>query len=354
MDDGNEDNVTLGAANESGQYSNADISNRLHLSLVRTVYTSGIDITPSTAETLFGIAASEVQASMRQASDLHRRLCDQVLQSHFKVPANVFAKSCPTCDEMATEKMDPEFVPRYPKGWELVACRRHASALKTSSPNSKDFLVGGVAEARTKAATRYYSARRSTLHADKAAEKKAAAAAAAAAAETGAPSPTPNTPSTSPPPTSAEKDPCPICVEGTPNLTLDCSHSFCTPCLTTWQQNFSDQKLTAWVQSSDTIQRCYPILAANLKSRFTCPMCRTWLQYTHQSRRKRKLQNRVMRGEEIAEGEVGSARSRRGGREGRKRRAKMARMSRMARAEREEAGDGCPDAPAGMPVVQRL
>lgn len=52
-----------------------------------------------------------------------------------------------------------------------------------------------------------------------------------------------------------------------------------------------------------------------------------------------------------------SARSRRGGREGRNRRAKMtriARMSRMARAEREEAGDDCLEAPASMPVVQRL
>ena len=57
-----------------------------------------------------------------------------------------------------------------------------------------------------------------------------------------------------------------------------------------------------------------------------------------------------MRGEEIEEGEVESARLRRGGREGRKRRARMERESKRRRGEPEEQ---CQDAPASMPMVQR-
>ena len=72
------------------------------------------------------------------------------------------------------------------------------------------------------------------------------------------------------------------------------------------------------------------------------------MQYTHQSRRKRKLRNKVIRGEDLEEGEVESARLRRGGREGRKRRA------RMERERHREAADGCQEAPASMPVVQRI
>lgn len=356
MDNRNEADVTLGATNDTASTSNdSSTEARHHLNSIRTGYTPETNTTGTTFGSAFDAA---VAASRRHMADLDRRLYDHALQGYYTVPSNVFAKSCPTCDEIAMEKTDTDFVPRYPVGWELVACRRHAAALKTSQ-SGKEFRVGGVPEARSKAARRYYCQRRIALDAEKTAEKNIATATAAAATtttETAAPATTtpsaqvssPNTSLTPPPPdtTTAEKDPCPICVEGTPNLTLDCTHSFCTPCLTTWQQNSTDSKLSSWVQNNEVIQRCYPILVANLKSRFTCPMCRTWLQYTHQSRRKRKLRNKVMRGEEIEEGEVESARLRRGGREGRKRRARMER-------ERHREGDVCQEAPASMPVVQR-
>lgn len=64
-----------------------------------------------------------------------------------------------------------------------------------------------------------------------------------------------------------------------------------------------------------TLPTLYPILNAHVKSRFTCPMCRTYLQHTKQSRRAKKLHNKRSRGEELNL----SARGRRGGQGRRKR-----------------------------------
>jgi hypothetical protein len=325
-------------------------------------------------------------------------------EGNYPVPASVFAKSCPTCDEIAMEIMDPYFTARYPKGWSLVACRKHASALK-SDKTARDVFIGGVPESRAHSAIRYYS-RRATQEAEKAAAKQDAMVDAAldllstellvtsdplsappstptseitllAPVPSSTPTSTPYTLSapappstptsdntlfpptstpytllvpstpeaiaTPPPTTTAEKDPCPICVEGTPDLTLDCGHHFCNPCLTHWQQGFSDEKLSTWVSSSAILRMCFPILEANLKSRFTCPMCRTYLQHTKQSRRKRKMHNRMSRGEHW---EQGGARTRRGGVGARARRERE-------RMEREEAEDLCDEAAFRMPVVYR-
>jgi hypothetical protein len=296
------------------------------------------------ADSIFGMSANNDDATV-----------EEILESRYTVPSSVFAESCPTCDEMAMDFIDPSFAPRYPKSWELVACRRHAGALK-SSVDDRQVLVGGVPEARKNSAMRYYS-RRMTQEMEKAAEKRAAAAAVESStsgntpSETStcahipsAPPPSPNiSGKTTPTTTAAETDPCPICVEDKPNLTLDCGHSFCNPCLTTWQQGFSDEKLIAWVNSSSLILRCYPILSANLKSRFTCPMCRTYLQHTRQSRRKRKMHNQMLRGEDWT---GNSARVRRGGVGGRASRARR-------RIEMEEAEDICDEAAFRMPVVYR-
>jgi hypothetical protein len=258
------------------------------------------------------------------------------------VPSSIFAESCPACDAIAMDIMDPDYAPSYPKGWLLVACRRHAVVLESNS--DRQAFVGGVLETRNTATMRYNS---------RVAEKKAAAAAIESSSSTctsthpipSAPPPSPNTSGTSTPTTlsSAEKDPCPICVEDKPNLVLDCGHSFCKPCLTTWQQNCSDQKLIVWINSTPDILANYPILEANIKSRFTCPMCRTYLQYTKQSRRKRKMHNRMSRGEDWTEG---SARVRRGGAGGRALRERR-------RLEREDAEDICDEATFRMPVVFR-
>jgi hypothetical protein len=303
----------------------------------------------------------------------------QAFEGNYPVPSTVFAESCPTCDEIAMEIMDPYFTARYPKGWSLVACRKHASALK-SDKTARDVFIGGVPESRAHSALRYYS-RRAAQKAGKVAEKPGAMFDAAMdllsmellytsdplSAPPSTPTHNPYTPSapalpstptpedtlsappsaseaitTPPPTTTAEKDPSPICVEGTPDLTLDCGHHFCTPCLTHWQQGFSDEKLSTWVSSSAILRMCFPILEANLKSRFTCPMCRTYAQHTKQSRRKRKMHNRMSRGE----GWEQSARTRRGGVGGRARRERE-------RMEREDAEDLCDEASFRMPVVYR-
>jgi hypothetical protein len=264
---------------------------------------------------------------------------DIMLPASDTVPSSIFAESCPACDEIAMDIMDPDSAPSYPKGWVLVACRRHAVVSESNS--ERQHFVGGVLERRNTAAMRYLS---------RVAEKKAAATAAIESSSSTCSStlPVPSAPSSSPNTTrtalsSVEKDPCPICVEENPNLVLDCGHSFCKPCLTTWQQNCSDQKLIVWVNSTLNIRSDYPILEANIKSRFTCPMCRTYLQYTKQSRRKRKMHNRMSRGEGWTEG---SARTRRGGAGGRALRERR-------RLEREEAEDICDEATFRMPVVYR-
>jgi hypothetical protein len=313
------------------------------------IYNIPSELDTTYADSIFGMSANNDDYTV-----------EEILESRYTVPSSVFAESCPACDEMAMDFIDPSFAPRYPKGWELVACRRHAGALK-SSADERQVLVGGVPETRKNCAMRYY-ARRMTQEVEKAAEKRAAAAAVESSSSTCTDTPsavesistrahTPSAPpsspdisgTTTPTTTTAETDPCPICVEDKPNLTLDCGHSFCNPCLTTWQQGFSDEKLIAWVNSSSLILRCYPILSANLKSRFTCPMCRTYLQHTQQSRRKRKMHNQMLRGEDWTEN---SARVRRGGVGGRTSRARR-------RMEMEEAEDICDEATFRMPVVYR-
>jgi hypothetical protein len=310
--------------------------NHLNTGVTSRIYNMPSELDTTYADSIFGMSANNDDYTV-----------EEILESRYTVPSSVFAESCPACDEMAMDFIDPSFAPRYPKGWELVACRRHAGALK-SSVDDRQVLVGGVPEARKNCAMRYY-ARRMTQEVEKAAEKRAAAAAVESSSSTctDTPSAPPSSPNisgtTTPTTTAAETDPCPICVEDKPNLTLDCGHSFCNPCLTTWQQGFSDEKLIAWVNSSSLILRCYPILSANLKSRFTCPMCRTYLQHTQQSRRKRKMHNKILRGEDWTET---SARVRRGGVGGRASRARR-------RIEMEEAEDLCDEAAFRMPVVYR-
>jgi hypothetical protein len=292
------------------------------------------------------VNSSTGPASFHSSVDLlssHRERIAQ-LADGYKVPSTVFAESCPACDEIAMDNLDSSFVPRYPQGWTLVACRRHAPALK-ADVDHRHVFVGGIPEAKSASATRYDS---------RAAEKKAATAAIESSSSTctnthsapSAPSPSPDSNGTVTPTTTtcAEKDPCPICVEEKPNLTLDCGHSFCNPCLTTWQQNFTDEKLDNWLQSSNILLQSYPILQANIKSRFTCPMCRTYLQHTKQSRRKRKMHNAMIRGEDWTEG---SARTRRGGAGG------NALIERTRQEQDEDAMDICDEAPSRMPVVYR-
>jgi hypothetical protein len=260
------------------------------------------------------------------------------------IPSSIFAESYPACDAIAMDIMDPDHAPSYPKGWVLVACRRHAVVSESNSDRQQ--FVGGVLETRNTAAMRYLS---------RVAKKKAAAATAAIESSSStctsthpvpsAPPSSPNTSGTSTPTTTscAEKVPCPICVEDKPDLVLDCGHSFCKPCLVTWQQNCSDQKLIVWVNSTPNVRSDYPILEANIKSRFTCPMCRTYLQYTKQSRRKRKMHNKMSRGEAWTEGSARVRRGCAGGRALRKRR----------RLEREEADDICDEATFRMLGVYR-
>jgi hypothetical protein len=285
-------------------------------------------------------------SSLRRMSYTYTRVDDfvgEIPEGRYTVPSSVFAESCVVCDEQAMDVVDPSFVPRYPKGWELVACRRHAGALKSTVDDGEVF-VGGVAEARKSSALRYYT-RRNYLEAEKkAAEKKATATTDSTSPTTPPPSPNTSCSSTSSSHAAARKDPCPICVEDQPTLTLDCTHSFCVPCLTTWQQNYLDTHLSTWLHTTPLILHCYPILSAHLKSRFTCPMCRKHLQYTHQSRRKRKMQNKRARGEE--DWMQGSARTRRGGVGGRPSRERR-------RREREEAEDLCDEAAFRMPDVYR-
>jgi hypothetical protein len=318
----------------------------LDMGVTSRIYNMPSELDTTYADSIFGMSANNDESTV-----------EEILESRYTVPSSVFAESCPACDEMAMDFIDPSFAPRYPKGWELVACRRHAGALK-SSVDDRQVLVGGVPEARKNCAMRYYS-RRMTQEMEKAAAAAAAVELASltctdtsSAVESTStcahtPSAPPSSPNisgtTTPTTTTAETDPCPICVEDKPNLTLDCGHSFCNPCLTTWQQGFSDEKLITWVNSSSLILRCYPILSANLKSRFTCPMCRTYLQHTRQSRRKRKMHNQMLRGEDWTES---SARVRRGGVGGRASRARR-------RLEMEEAEDFCDEAAFRMPVLYR-
>lgn len=267
---------------------------------------------------------------------------------HYTVPANMFAESCPSCDEIAVENVEEGFVARYPRGWLLVACKRHAQMLKASG-NGKHICVGGQPELRSKAAYRFQE-RELKPKEQKAAEKRAATVAISPSAGDKTPSTPPSTPassSTTTPTNPAQKDPCPICVDSIPNLRLDCNHSFCKPCLTHWQQNFTDQPLSDWITSTPGVRVQYPILAANLKSRFTCPMCRTYLQFTKQSRRKKKTRNQLARGEEVG---VPSARSRRGGQRRRRPRVGDGLRSEGTNALAENA---CVIAPDSMPVVAR-
>lgn len=277
-------------------------------------------------------------------------------ETHFSVPSTIFAESCPVCDEVASESVDPEFVAKYPKGWVLVTCKRHSDLLKTNNLDTRKLVwVGGNVESTAKAAERYEQ-RKELKAMDK------ATAAVVVAAENGistTPRPSPSIPSTSPPTNLQPKtkqnqkptDPCPVCVENTPNLTLDCGHKFCIPCLNNWQATCHDTNLSEWMKTNPGVRIQYPILQAHLKSRFTCPMCRAQSQFTKQSRRKKKkLLSRLGRGEE--EGAGVAARSRRGG-------------QRRSRARRQGAGvltshwvapwmrENACDAADSMPVVQR-
>ncbi|KEQ59216.1 uncharacterized protein M437DRAFT_78354 [Aureobasidium melanogenum CBS 110374] len=188
----------------------------------------------------------------------------------YTIPSHIFAESCPMCDEIALDEGERRegFVARYPRGWVLVACKRHVDVLRTTNE---------VPEAP--------------------------------------PSNTITIPTTA---SATAQDPCPICISNPPHLHLDCNHAFCTPCLTNWQTASLDTSLSSWLTSTPLLLPQYPILAATLKSRFTCPMCRTNLQFTKQSRRKKKMRNQRARGEELTGG-IG-ARSRRGGQRNRRRR----------------------------------
>ncbi|KEQ90814.1 hypothetical protein AUEXF2481DRAFT_527643 [Aureobasidium subglaciale EXF-2481] len=213
---------------------------------------------------------------------------------YFTVPEDVFAESCPTCDEIAA---DAGLVvgdgDEYPAGWKLIACRRHAQVLKDQNDDAR------------------YAEPQAEPQADSVPEK---------------------TPTTT---TSTSTDEiCPICVDAKAKLTIDCGHSFCAHCITEWQQNYTDEKLADWLDDCPEVLEEYRILKAHLKSRYTCPMCRTYLQHTKLSRREKRAWNDVVKGLPP----LVSARSRRGGQNRR----------------RARAGEGLrSEAPSGMPLIRR-
>ncbi|CAD0088077.1 unnamed protein product, partial [Aureobasidium vineae] len=199
------------------------------------------------------------------------------------------------CDELAMENMDPRVPLRYPQGWELVSCRRHTPILqKLPMKPQKSTWHSATLTANSSAWSK--KPQKSELshqplkpqhrhqHQNPALQYQ-------------------------PPTQEDEREPCPICTEGTPNLTVDCGHSFCSPCLTQWQQGCTDQKFADWLRDRPMLRARYPVLEAILKSRFTCPMCRNYLQHTKLSRRAKKMWNRRERGEPAGV----SSRSRRGG-----------------------------------------
>lgn len=253
----------------------------------------------------------------------------------YTIPSHIFAESCPICDEIAMGTEETEgrerFVARYPRGWVLVACKRHAEILRTTSAGGNHVVVGGQPELRSKAALRFREREKQRKQ-----QKRATTATSAEA------NPTPPTKPMST--TQKHSDPCPICFSSPAHLNLDCTHTFCTPCLSHWQTTSFDPHLSSWL-SNPLIQHQYPILSANLKSRFTCPMCRANLQFTKQSRRKKKMRNRRERGEEV-DGEMG-ARSRRGGQKRRRRGREGEGVM------RSEWVAPCVEASESMPVVER-
>lgn len=280
----------------------------------------------------------------------------------YRVPKGVFAESCPVCDEIAMEEsIEKGFVARYPRGWVLVACKRHVDVLRTSEGGSH-VVVGGQPELKSKAAFRFRE-RELKRRKKKAVEERAGTATSDAVADE-IPETPPSTPpsgntpipqtkpasSTIPIPPTTQKvvaDPCPICLSTPPTLHLPCTHAFCLPCLTHWQTTSVDVPLSTWLSSSPLLLTTYPILSATLKSRFTCPMCRANLQFTKQSRRKKKRWNGRERGEEAG---VVAARSRRGGQRNRRRRG--ASGGGVLRSEWMPT-DPCVVAPDSMPVVER-
>ncbi|KAH0334577.1 hypothetical protein KCU74_g2873, partial [Aureobasidium melanogenum] len=276
----------------------------------------------------------------------------------YTVPESVFAESCPVCDEIAMESIEEGFIARYPRGWVLVACQRHVEVLRTSSGGTH-VCVGGQLELRSKAAYRFQE-RELKRSEEKAVEKRAAAAntaAAAAAAATSAvadkvPETPPSTPTSSTAPTPTPQDPCPICLATPPTLLLSCTHTFCTPCLTHWQTTSLDTALSTWLSSCRLLLSKYPILSATLKSRFTCPMCRANLQFTKQSRRKKKIGNKISRGENVG-GVMAAARSRRGGQRNRRRGRGRGRFGDGVLRSEWMPTDPRVIAPESMPVVQR-
>lgn len=283
----------------------------------------------------------------------------------YTVPDSIFAESCPLCDEIALESTEQGFVARYPRGWVLVACKRHVDVLRTSEGGSH-VVVGEQGELRSKAAYRFRE-REVKRREKKAVEERAGTATSSAVADE-IPETPPSTPPSgntpipqtepasnttptppSPPPTiqKATTDPCPICLSTPPTLSLSCTHTFCLPCLTNWQTTSLDTALSTWLSSSPLLLTNYPILSATLKSRYTCPMCRANLQFTKQSRRKKKRWNRRERGEEAG---VMAARSRRGGQRNRRRRGGSG--GGVMRSEWMPT-DPCVVAPESMPVVER-
>ncbi|KAI5246441.1 hypothetical protein E4T42_06371 [Aureobasidium subglaciale] len=240
---------------------------------------------------------------------------------YFTVPEDVFAESCPTCDEIAA---DTGLVvgdgDEYPAGWKLIACRRHAQVLKDQNDDAR--YVGFEAEVGRQAAERYYQRLREQKD-----KKKAEAKAEAQAGSIPEKTPTTTT-------STSTDEICPICVDAKAKLTIDCGHSFCAHCITEWQQNYTDEKLADWLDDCPEVLEEYRILKAHLKSRYTCPMCRTYLQHTKLSRREKRAWNDMVKGLPP----LVSARSRRGGQNRR----------------RARAGEGLrSEAPSGMPLIRR-
>ncbi|KAI5202640.1 hypothetical protein E4T39_04594 [Aureobasidium subglaciale] len=174
-------------------------------------------------------------------------------EDHFTVPEGIFAESCPTCDDIAAD-IPFTIGEEYPHGWKLVACRRHATILKDKHDDIR--YVGGKPELGSQAAARYYSRLREQKDKNKT-EAKAEAKAEAQAEVQGEAHVEADLTTT--PPTD---EICPICVDATAKFKIDCGHSFCAPCITEWQKNYTDEKLADWLEDCPDVLEEYRILKA--------------------------------------------------------------------------------------------
>ncbi|KAI5263166.1 hypothetical protein E4T47_09083 [Aureobasidium subglaciale] len=183
---------------------------------------------------------------------------------YFTVPEDVFAESCPTCDEIAADAAlivgDGD---EYPARWKLIACRRHAQVLKDQNDDAR--YVGFEAEVGRQAAERYYQRLREQKN-----KKKAEARVEAQAGAQAEPQYEPQDESKAEPQvdsilkrthttTTLTHETCPVCVDAKAKLTIDCGHSFCVHCITEWQQNYTDEKLADWLDDCPEVLEEYLI-----------------------------------------------------------------------------------------------